>query len=81
MKDSTVRQAAQAAHNATADSDREVMEKRWGKVWDTKELQLDFKVEGFLAPYIVVERIHDGVRGTLTFSHYPRWYYNFQEGA
>lgn len=81
MKDSTIRQAAQAAHNVTADPDREVMEKRWGKVWDTKELQLDFKVEGFLAPYIIVERLSDGVRGTLTFSHYPRWYYNFQEGA
>ena len=40
MKDSTIRQAAQAAHNATADSDREVMEKRWGKVWDTKTVNM-----------------------------------------
>ena len=36
-----------------------------------------FAVEGFLAPYVVVRRKSDGVRGTLTFQHSPRFYFDF----
>jgi hypothetical protein len=46
--------------------------------WDTRQLQEDFHVQGFAAPYVVVTRKSDGVRGTLQFNHDPRIYFNFQ---
>ena len=45
--------------------------------WDTEALQRDFKVVGFLAPYVVVIRRSDGVKGTLEFTHSPRVYFGF----
>jgi hypothetical protein len=50
-----------------------------GQVWDTEELSRDFAVEGFLAPFVVVRRKTDGVRGSLSFQHQPRFYFDFQE--
>lgn len=32
---------------------------------------------GFAAPYVVVRRKSDGQRGTLTFTHSPRLYFDF----
>jgi hypothetical protein len=46
--------------------------------WDTKQLQQDFEVLGFLAPFVVVRRKADGVKGSLEFTHNPRVYYNFR---
>jgi hypothetical protein len=45
--------------------------------WDTDELRRDFEVEGFLAPFVVVRRKSDGVRGSLQFNHNPRVYFGF----
>jgi hypothetical protein len=45
--------------------------------WDTAELQRDFEVEGFCAPFVVVRRKSDGVRGSLQFNHNPRVYFGF----
>ena len=45
--------------------------------WDTAELQEDFEVLGFLAPFVVVRRKSDGVRGTLEFTHAPRLYFGW----
>lgn len=45
--------------------------------WDTAELQRDFDVIGFLAPYVVVRRKSDGQRGSLEFTHHPRTYFNW----
>ncbi len=67
---------AHVNRNAT---DREKLEARVGQVWDTKELQEDFSVVGFGAPYVVVRRKHDNVEGTLMFQHNPRFYFNFKE--
>ena len=50
-----------------------------GNVWDTAELITDFKVISFAAPYVMVERISDGVSGILEFQHSPRFYYDFSE--
>ena len=61
-------------HDARAD-----MEVRYGKVWDTDELQQDFHVLSFLAPFVLVQRKSDGKKGTLEFVHSPRWYFNFTE--
>lgn len=47
--------------------------------WDTTELQRDFEVVGFSAPYVVVIRKADRVKGSLEFNHRPRVYFNFQE--
>ena len=47
------------------------------EVWDTNELQELFTVHSFLAPYVVVTRKSDGVKGTLMFTHMPRFYFSF----
>ena len=57
---------------------REYLEAKHGEVFDTSELQEAFSVLSFLAPYVVVQRISDGVRGSLMFQHSPRLYYGFQ---
>jgi len=60
--------------------DREELEERFGKgkVWDTKELQEKFKVISFAAPWAMVEDKETGNRGSVTFQHAPRFYYDFQ---
>lgn len=59
---------------------REELVERYGadNVWDTSELSRDFTVHGFLAPYCVVTRKRDGVKGSLVFQHHPRFYFGFQ---
>ena len=63
----------------TTDDPRAALEAKYGQVWDTKELQADFSVSGFMAPLVGVTRKSDGVRGTLAFSHSPRFYHSFHE--
>jgi hypothetical protein len=65
--------------NATAAQTRKEAEERFGRVWDTKELQEEFHVQGFLAPFVIVERLSDGKTGSLMFQHAPRFYYKFEE--
>ena len=57
---------------------RESLERAYGQVWDTDELARDFAVEGFAAPFVVVVRKADRVKGSLQFQHSPRFYYAFQ---
>ena len=52
---------------------------RGEQVWDTDALTKDFEVLGFMAPFVVVRRKSDGIRGTLKFKHHPRWYFGWQE--
>lgn len=68
-------------NDAREESARAELERAHGRVWNTEELQRDFTVKGFLAPYVVVERKADGKVGSLTFTHSPRFYYGFQEDA
>ena len=49
------------------------------EVWDTEALRESFEVLGFMAPFVVVRRKADGVRGTLMFTHQPRYYFGFEE--
>ena len=60
---------------------RTELESKFGKVWDTAELQEDFKVKGFCYGCVIVERKSDKKLGTLEFTHMPRFYYNFMEDA
>ena len=53
------------------------LEKRYGKVWNTQELQADFEVIGFAAPFVKAVRKSDGVTGYLEFTHSPRFYFSF----
>jgi hypothetical protein len=39
----------------------------------------DFDVQGFMAPFVVVRRKSDNKKGTLTFQHSPRFYFDFTE--
>jgi hypothetical protein len=48
------------------------------QTWDTKQLTEEFEVLGFSAPFVVVIRRSDGVKGVLEFSHAPRLYFDFQ---
>lgn len=59
--------------------EREELERECGQVWDTRQLQEEFSVEGFQAPFVVVRRKADGVRGSLEFQHMPRYYFSFKE--
>lgn len=45
--------------------------------WTTEEMSCEFTVHSFLAPFVVVTRKRDGARGTLEFTHSPRFYFNF----
>lgn len=47
--------------------------------WTTAQLQEEFTVLGFMAPYIVVQRNSDGKKGSLQFKHSPRIYFGWQE--
>ena len=61
-------------------TEREELEKQHGQVWNTKELQKDFTVQGFASPCVVVIRKSDGTKGTLEFIHQPRFYFDFVAG-
>jgi len=56
---------------------REALEAQHGDVWDTEQLSQRFEVLGFLAPFVVVRRKADGMKGSLEFQHLPRFYFNF----
>ena len=57
---------------------KEKIEARYGSVWNTEELQRDFEVLAFAAPYVVVQRKADGTKGSMMFQHYPRFYFAFE---
>lgn len=59
------------------DEAKKELEKIYGQVWDTTQLQGDFVVHSFLAPVVNVTRKSDNQIGSLQFQHMPRFYYNF----
>ncbi len=73
----TIRREMTAEINAEQ-AEREALEAKHGQVWSTQELSKDFDVTGFMAPFCVVKRKSDGVKGSLTFQHSPRFYFGFQ---
>ena len=58
-------------------NDREALTATYGPVWDTEELSRDFEVKDFMAPFVVVKRKADGVKGSLMFQGSPRFYFSF----
>lgn len=62
---------------ATGQPERDLQEAK--ETWNTQELQRDFEVIGFAAPFVAVKRKSDGIKGSLEFTHSPRVYFNFVE--
>ena len=54
------------------------LEEQYGTVWNTSEVQRDFEITGFGAPQCGAIHKETGIKGTLTFSHQPRFYFNFR---
>lgn len=50
---------------------------RADKRWDSDQLRAEFDVIGFAAPFVIVRRKHDGAKGSMEFTHSPRWYFDF----
>ena len=48
------------------------------QVWSTDDMRVEFEAIGFMAPFIVVRRRSDGAKGTLMFTHSPRWYFGWE---
>ncbi len=63
-----------------SDNSRQALQSRVGRTWNTTELQEDFEPLGFLAPYIVVRRKGDQVKGSMEFceSDGERVYHSFE---
>ena len=59
------------------EAERSRLEKLHGKVWNTVELTLDFKVHAFLAPFVMVTEKKTGQKGMMSFQHMPRFYFDF----
>ena len=46
-------------------------------VWDFASVRQDFIITGFLAPFVTATRKSDGQKGTLMFTHSPRFYFSW----
>ncbi len=58
---------------------REQLEKQYGEVYTTDEVDELFEITGFIAPFVVVRRRADDVKGTMMFQDNPRYYFSFKE--
>lgn len=68
----------QVAQINSCPGSREALRSEHGQVWTTSELSQDFEVLGFAAPYVIVRRQSDGIRGSLMFQHSPRFFFRFE---
>lgn len=59
-------------------ADRNKLAEKYGRVWNTTELQEEFEVQGFMAPFVVVRQKGTGKRGSLMFQHAPRFYFSWK---
>ena len=74
----TIRREMVAAINE-GPPEREELERNYGRVWNTRELQNDFVVHSFLAPFVCATHKQTGKKGTLVFRHHPRYYFEWLE--
>ena len=72
----TIRRERLAEINIVPGS-REDLEAKYGQVWSTDQMTEEFQAIGFMAPFVVVQRRSDGVKGSVEFQHNPRFYFNF----
>jgi hypothetical protein len=57
---------------------RDELEREYGRVWSTQELEEEFEVLGFLVPFVIVRVRATGLKGSLAFQHSPRLYFDFR---
>jgi hypothetical protein len=58
---------------------REFLENIHGQVWDTTQLQDDFLIERFMAPFVVGTKKDTDKRGSLMYQPTPRFYFSWTE--
>ena len=56
---------------------RKELEAYFPDVMETDEATKKYEFIGFAAPYAIVRDRATGVRGSLEFTHMPRFYFNF----
>lgn len=49
--------------------------------WTTEQMQAEFDVLSFTAPFVVVSRKSDGQLGSLEFTHSPRVYFGWRPSS
>lgn len=59
--------------------ERESLEEKYGMVWNTQQLSMEFEVMSFMAPFAMVKHRVTNAVGLLTFQHDPRYYFDFQK--
>lgn len=76
-----IRRTLVAQQQFMGPSTREQLEQQYGQVWDTSQLEEDFTVIDFMAPFVIVRRKADNKMGSLEFQTNigHRFYYNFKE--
>lgn len=79
MSDQAENARRRLVQEVNRDAERTKLEEQYGEVLTTSEMQERYTVEGFLAPFVVCRRKSDGKRGTLMFSHSPRFYFGWKE--
>lgn len=79
MNDPTENARRALVQEVNQDTERAKLEAKYGEVMTTSEMLEFYTVEGFLSPYVVCRRKANGKRGTLMFSHAPRYYFSWQE--
>jgi len=65
------------AYEAAKERLKEELIAEYGKVYTTTEMQEKFIVKSFLSPHVFVTRKSDHSNGTLQFTGFPRFYFNF----
>ena len=58
--------------------ERKRLEAKYGKVYNSKEVGVEFEITGFMAPYAACVNRHTKEEGLLEFQDYPRFYFNFR---
>jgi len=56
-----------------------IKELGYSDIMDTEQATTIYSFESFLAPICFVTRKSDGQRGSLQFTHMPRYYFGFKE--
>lgn len=57
------------------------LEARFGRVWTEEELLREFRVMGYMQPFVNVERLDSGLRGVLRCTKDLRFYFDWKVGA
>ena len=77
MTDETKQSAVKWSPTSTQMLDLVQTRKAIRPIWGTTNVR-DFEALGFMAPFVIVKRQSDGVKGSLMFQNSPRFYYSFE---